>query len=134
MVEREITFTLPEELYRALEQQQDDGNLEAFVRRVVIEKLAASGSPGPASRKERVTTPLLEKFTQGLKGKDIDCLIREARAESESRIIGQGVAYLALFISEVMMEAITAPVTEAGRTFLPPSLSTARSSAHPSTP
>jgi len=118
MAEREITFTLPEELYRTLQQQQDD-NLEAFVRRAVIEKLAAVGSPGSAGKKERVATPLLEKFTQGLEGKDIDQLVRKARAESESRIIGQGVAYLALFISEVMMEAIAAPVTEAGRTFPP---------------
>lgn len=48
---------------------------------------------------------LLEEFSAGLEGKDISQLIREAKAESDSRILGQGVAYLALFISEVIMEA-----------------------------
>ena len=121
MGEREITFTLPEDLYRALQQQQD-GNLEAFVRCAVIEKMAVASSSESAGKKERAATPLLEKFTRGLEGKDIDQLVRKARAESESRIVGQGVAYLALFISEVMMETIAAPVTETSRMFLPPSL------------
>ena len=85
MAEREISFTLPEELYRALQQQQD-GSLEAFVRRAVIEKLAALGSSGPDDNEERATTPLLEEFTRGLEGKDIDQLIHEARAESENRM------------------------------------------------
>ena len=49
---------------------------------------------------------LLEEFSKGLEGKDIDQLVHEAKAESESRILGQGVAYLALFISEVMMETV----------------------------
>jgi len=49
---------------------------------------------------------LLEEFSKGLEDKDIDKLIHEAKAESESRILGQGVAYLALFISEVMMETV----------------------------
>jgi hypothetical protein len=48
----------------------------------------------------------LEEFSKGLEGKDIDKLIHEAKAESENRILGQGVAYLALFISEVMMETV----------------------------
>jgi hypothetical protein len=51
---------------------------------------------------------LLEEFTKGLEGKDIDKLIHEAKTESENRILGQGVAYLALFISEVMMETVNA--------------------------
>lgn len=114
MAEREITFTLPEELFRALEQEQG-GNPEAFVRRVVLEKLAS----GPADKEERATPPLLEEFTQGLEGKDIDYLIRQARTESESRLVGQGMAYLALFISEVLMEAITTPADEAGHTSFP---------------
>jgi hypothetical protein len=49
---------------------------------------------------------LLEEFSKGLEGKDIDKLIHEAKAESENRILGQDVAYLALFISEVMMETV----------------------------
>jgi hypothetical protein len=40
MAEREIRFTLPEELLKALEQEQN-GNPEAFVRRAVLEKLAS---------------------------------------------------------------------------------------------
>lgn len=51
---------------------------------------------------------LLEEFSRGLEGKEISKLIHEAKAESESRILGQGIAYLALFISEVMVEAIAA--------------------------
>jgi hypothetical protein len=51
---------------------------------------------------------LLEEFSKGLEGKDIDQLIHEAKVESENRIQGQGVAYLALFISEVMMETVNA--------------------------
>ena len=51
---------------------------------------------------------LLEEFSKGLEGKDIDQLIHEAKAESENRILGQGVAYLALFISEAMMETVNA--------------------------
>lgn len=51
---------------------------------------------------------LLEEFSKGLEGKDLSKLIREAKAESESRILGQGVACLALFISEVIMQAMTA--------------------------
>jgi hypothetical protein len=51
---------------------------------------------------------LLEEFSKGLEGKDIDQLIHEAKVESENRILGQGVAYLALFISEVMMETVNA--------------------------
>ncbi|MFB0536118.1 MAG: hypothetical protein ACETWR_14175 [Anaerolineae bacterium] len=50
----------------------------------------------------------LEEFSKGLEGKDIDKLIHEAKAESENRILGQGVAYLALFMSEVMMETVNA--------------------------
>lgn len=53
---------------------------------------------------------LLEEFSKGLEGKDIDQLLHEAKAESENRILGQGVAYLALFISEVMMETVNATV------------------------
>jgi len=49
---------------------------------------------------------LLKEFSERLKDKDLDTLIHEAKAESEDRILGQGVAYLALFISDVMMEAI----------------------------
>lgn len=52
---------------------------------------------------------LLEEFSQGLEGKDIDQPIHEAKADSNERILGQGVAYLALFISEVIMDAIVAP-------------------------
>jgi len=51
---------------------------------------------------------LLEQFSKELEGKDIDKLIHEAKVESENRIRGQGVAYLALFISEVMMETVNA--------------------------
>ena len=51
---------------------------------------------------------LLEEFSKGLEGKDLSQLIREAKAESENRIIGQGVACLALFISEVIMQAMVA--------------------------
>jgi len=51
---------------------------------------------------------LLEEFSTGLEGKDINQLIHEAKAESEERMIGQGVAFLALFISELMMETVTA--------------------------
>ena len=51
---------------------------------------------------------LLEEFSKELEGNDIDQLIHEAKAESENRILGQGVAYLALFISEVMMETVNA--------------------------
>jgi hypothetical protein len=51
---------------------------------------------------------VLEEFSKGLEGKDLDELIHEAKAESESRILGQGIACLALFISEVMMEAVAA--------------------------
>ena len=42
---------------------------------------------------------LLEELTQSLEGKDIGKLIHEAKAESESRILGQGIAYVALFVS-----------------------------------
>jgi len=48
---------------------------------------------------------LLEEFSAGLKDKDLDALVHKAKAESEDRILGQGIAYLALFISDVMMEA-----------------------------
>jgi len=51
---------------------------------------------------------LLEEFSKGLEGKNIDKLVHEAKAESENRILGQGVAYLALLISEVMMETVNA--------------------------
>ncbi len=51
---------------------------------------------------------LLEEFSRGLEGKDINKLIHEAKAESESRIMGQGIAYLALFISEAIIGAIAA--------------------------
>jgi hypothetical protein len=111
MKEREMTFTLSEDLYRTLRRRQGD-NLDTFVRQAVIEKLAALDSSGSASGEERTLSPLLEKFTQGLEGKDVEQLIREAKAESEDRIIGQGVAFLALFISEMMMEAIIAPASE----------------------
>jgi predicted DNA-binding antitoxin AbrB/MazE fold protein len=50
---------------------------------------------------------LLTRFTQHLQGKDINQSIHEAKADSESRILGQGVAYIALFISDMMMEAVT---------------------------
>jgi hypothetical protein len=59
-------------------------------------------------QKEVVVMTLLEEFSKGLEGKDIDKLIHEAKAESENRILGQGVAYLALFISEAMMETVNA--------------------------
>jgi len=51
---------------------------------------------------------LLEEFSKGLQGKDIDKLMHEAKAESEERILGQGAAFIALFISDVMMETIAA--------------------------
>jgi len=114
MAEREMTFTLPEELVKVLEQELE-GDPEAFVRRAVLEKLASES----VDKKERGATPLLEEFTQELEGKDIDRLIRQARTESESRLVGQGMAYLALYISEVLMEAITTPAAGAGRTSFP---------------
>jgi hypothetical protein len=86
MKEREVTFTLSEDLYRTLQQRQGD-NLDTFVRQAVIEKLATLDSSGSAGGEERTPSPLLEKFTQGLEGKDVDQLIREARVESENRII-----------------------------------------------
>lgn len=50
---------------------------------------------------------LLEEFSKGLEGKDINQLVHEAKADSEERLLGQGVAYLALFISELMLETVT---------------------------
>jgi hypothetical protein len=111
MEEREMTFTLSEDLYRTLQQRQGD-DLGAFVRQAVVEKLADLDPSGSVGGEKQMPSPLLEKFTQGLEGKDVDQLIREARVESENRIIGQGVAFLALFISEIMMEAIIAPASE----------------------
>jgi hypothetical protein len=49
---------------------------------------------------------LLEEFSKGLEGQDLNQLIHEAKAESENRL-GQGVAYLALFISEVIVKAMS---------------------------
>ena len=100
MEEREMTFTLSEDLYRTLRQRQGD-NLGTFVRQAVIEKLATLDSSGPVGGEERTPSPLLEKFTQGLEGKDVDQLIRKARAESESRIIGQGVVHVGVNPSPV---------------------------------
>jgi len=50
---------------------------------------------------------LLKEFSRNLEGKDIDELLQRAKTESESRILGQGIAYIALFISEAMVQAIT---------------------------
>jgi len=49
---------------------------------------------------------LLKEFSRNLEGKDIDELLRQAKTESEARILGQGIAYIALFISEAMVQAI----------------------------
>lgn len=111
MEEQEITFTLSEDLCRTLRQRQGD-DLEAFVRQAVIEKLIALDFSGSIGGEERSPSPLLEEFTRGLEGQDVDQLVREARAESASRIAGQGVASLALFISEIMMEAVITPAPE----------------------
>ncbi len=51
---------------------------------------------------------LLEEFSARLEGQDINQLIHEAKADSEERILGQGIAFLALFISELMMETVAA--------------------------
>jgi hypothetical protein len=55
--------------------------------RAVEAALTAVGISGSAGKEERAATPLLEKFTRGLKGQDIDQLARKAKSESESRII-----------------------------------------------
>jgi len=52
-----------------------------------------------------------EEFSTYLKGKDFDKLVHEAKAESENRLLGQGIAYIALFISELMMQAVTSTST-----------------------
>jgi hypothetical protein len=62
---------------------------------------------------------LLEEFSKGLEGKDLDKLIHEAKAESENRILGQGIAYFALFISEVIVEAMAASDRKGFRHFMP---------------
>jgi len=63
---------------------------------------------------------LLEEFSKGLEGKDIDALMHEAKVESEDRILGQGVAYLALFISEMIMNAIATSEREEFRHLFAP--------------
>ena len=47
-----------------------------------------------------------ETFTKYLEGKDFDKLVHEAKKDSVQRILGQGVAEIALFMSELMMQAI----------------------------
>lgn len=47
-----------------------------------------------------------EEFAKYLAGKDLDTLLHEAKADSEDRVLGQGIAYIALFISEMMMCSI----------------------------
>ncbi|MBI1926008.1 hypothetical protein HYR99_17370 [Candidatus Poribacteria bacterium] len=49
-----------------------------------------------------------EDYAKYLEGKDLIQLIREAKTFSDQRITGQGVADIALFMSELMIQAITA--------------------------
>lgn len=49
MEEREVIFTLSEDSYERLRQQQGD-SLEVFVRQAVVEKLTALDSPGSVGR------------------------------------------------------------------------------------
>lgn len=72
---------------------------------------------------------LLEEFTHGLQGKDLDQLIHEAKAESENRVLGQGIAYLALFLADVMVKAMTTAHPQALHQWL-----TQPPEPHPTTP
>ena len=51
---------------------------------------------------------LLAKLTQNLQGKDLDQLVGEAKRDSEDRILGQGIAHIALLISDLLMKAVEA--------------------------
>ena len=68
MEEREMTFTLSEDLYRTLQQRQGD-NLDTFVRQAVIEKLATLDSSESVGGEERTPSPLLKSSPRGWKGK-----------------------------------------------------------------
>ena len=56
-----------------------------------------------------------EEFAKYLAGKDFDTLLHEAKADSEDRVLGQGIAYIALFISEMMMRSMVAAPSQAAR-------------------
>jgi len=47
-----------------------------------------------------------EEFAKYLVGKDFIQLVHAAQADSENRVLGQGIAYVALFLSEMMMQAV----------------------------
>ena len=49
-----------------------------------------------------------EDYAKYLEGKDLLQLIREAKMLSDERVTGQGVADIALFMSELMAQAIVA--------------------------
>lgn len=47
-----------------------------------------------------------ETFAKYLEDKDFEKLVHEVKTDSNQRILGQGVAEIALFMSELMMQAI----------------------------
>ncbi|MGD2251079.1 MAG: hypothetical protein PVF58_22000 [Candidatus Methanofastidiosia archaeon] len=47
----------------------------------------------------------LEEFAQYLEEKTLEEIVHKAKKESEKRMLAQGVAPIALFISEIMLEA-----------------------------
>jgi len=46
-----------------------------------------------------------EDFAEYLEGKTLEEIVHEAKKESEKRMLAQGIAPIALFISEIMLEA-----------------------------
>lgn len=46
-----------------------------------------------------------EEFAQYLEGKTLEEVVHKAKKESEKRMLAQGVAPIALFVSEILLEA-----------------------------
>jgi hypothetical protein len=46
-----------------------------------------------------------EEFAEYLGGKTLEEVVHKAKKESEKRILAQGIASVALFVSEIMVEA-----------------------------
>ena len=46
-----------------------------------------------------------EEFAKYLEGKTLEEIVHKAKKESEKRMLAQGIALIALFISEVLLEA-----------------------------
>ena len=46
-----------------------------------------------------------EKFAEYLEGKTLEEIVHKAKKESEKRILAQGIVPIALFVSDVLLEA-----------------------------